>query len=93
MKYTVQYSKKFQKKIKKYNKSGNFNLEKVKKVIKLLKNGKKLDLKYKDHKLRGNMKDFRECHIEPDLLLVYQIIENELILVLIDLGKHSELFN
>ena len=51
----------------------------------------KLEDKYKDHQLKGNMKDFRECHIKPDLLLVYMIEDN--VLKLVDIGSHSELFN
>lgn len=51
----------------------------------------KLEDKYKDHQLKGSMKDFRECHIKPDLLLVYIIEDNTLKLV--DIGSHSELFN
>jgi mRNA interferase YafQ len=50
----------------------------------------KLVEKYKDHQLVGQMKDYRECHIKPDLLLVY-MIEDET-LKLIDIGSHSELF-
>jgi len=51
----------------------------------------KLEDKYKDHQLKGSMKDFRECHIKPDLLLVYMVEENTLKLV--DIGSHSELFD
>lgn len=51
----------------------------------------KLEDKYKDHQLKGNMKDFRECHIKPDLLLVYMTEDN--VLKLVDIGSHSELFN
>jgi len=51
----------------------------------------KLEDKYKDHQLQGNMKDFRECHIKPDLLLVYMIEDDTLKLV--DIGSHSELFD
>jgi len=50
----------------------------------------KLIEKYKDHQLIGKMKDYRECHIKPDLLLIY-MIEDET-LKLIDIGSHSELF-
>ncbi len=46
--------------------------------------------KYKDHQLIGKLRDFRECHIKPDLLLVYMIEDNTLKLV--DIGSHSELF-
>lgn len=51
----------------------------------------KLVEKYKDHQLVGQMKDYRECHIKPDLLLVY-MIEDET-LKLVDIGSHSELFD
>jgi len=47
--------------------------------------------KYKDHQLMGQLKEFRECHIKPDLLLVY-MIDND-ILKLVDIGSHSELFD
>lgn len=47
--------------------------------------------KYKDHQLIGKLKDFRECHIKPDLLLIYTIEDN--ILKLVDIGSHSELFD
>jgi mRNA interferase YafQ len=40
----------------------------------------------------GNLSDFRECHIEPDWLLIYQIFENELILSATATGSHSDLF-
>ncbi len=49
-------------------------------VLDLLASGIELPKKYKDHQLTGNLHDFRECHIEPDWLLMYQIFENELIL-------------
>jgi len=51
----------------------------------------KLAEKYKDHQLIGKLKEFRECHIKPDLLLIYMIEDNTLKLV--DIGSHSELFN
>ena len=49
-----------------------------------------LDEKYRDHALVGNWQDCRECHIKPDWLLIYQLKENELILV--RTGSHSDLF-
>ncbi len=49
-----------------------------------------LPLEYKDHKLKGNWRDFRECHIEPDWLLIYTISDFELRPT--RLGTHSELF-
>lgn len=61
-------------------------------VIELLANGMKLDEKYKDHLLTGDYGGFRECHITPDWLLVYQYREQELLLLLSRTGTHSDLF-
>lgn len=51
-----------------------------------------LTSKYKDHSLSGNLKNFRELHIERDWLLVYQIKNDELVLLLIATGSHDEVF-
>jgi mRNA interferase YafQ len=59
-------------------------------VIELLVNGKKLDAGYRDHSLLGEYRDCRECHIEPDWLLIYKLTENELILI--RTGTHTDLF-
>lgn len=48
--------------------------------------------KYKDHQLSGNMSDFRECHIEPDWLLVYRFEKDKLLLIATETGSHSDLF-
>lgn len=48
--------------------------------------------KYKDHCLCGNYKDYRECHIKPDLLLIYKIVKSELVLYAVHIGSHSDLF-
>lgn len=61
-------------------------------VIDVLKSGEPLDAKYRDHKLHGDYADYRECHIHTDLLLVYQIREKALILVLMNIGIHANLF-
>ncbi len=58
----------------------------------ILRKKEPLDPKYKDHPLKGALKDFRECHLKPDLLLVYQIKKQENTLFLVRLGSHSELF-
>jgi mRNA interferase YafQ len=90
--YIVVRTKKFQKSLKKVIKSSCLkNRKDAEKVVSLLKEGNKLPNKYKDHQLKGEFKDYRECHIKSDLLLVYQVIENELVLLLIDIGSHSEL--
>ena len=61
-------------------------------VISKLANQEDLDEKYKDHALSGNYKDFRECHIKPDWLLIYSIDDEELELFLIRTGSHADLF-
>ena len=74
-------------------KSG-FNPEKLEKVVSLLCNGVTLPPAYKDHLLMNsrNDKGMRECHIEPDWLLVYKIRKDILVLQLIRTGTHSDLF-
>ncbi len=62
------------------------------KVITILANGDRLPDKYRDHELQGNYKGYRECHIEPDWLLIYKISSNILVLSLVRTGSHSRLF-
>ena len=68
------------------------NLEKLKEVLVLLQEQQTLPPKYKDHALTGNYIGTRECHIEPDWLLIYKIDGDKLILTLARIGSHSELF-
>ena len=70
------------------------NPEKLAKVIELLVNEVPLPVEYRDHALTNsrNYKDMRECHIEPDWLLVYKVVKETLILKLIRTGTHSDLF-
>ena len=68
------------------------DLEKLKYVVNELANQRPLDEKYRDHELTGNYRNFRECHIEPDWLLIYRIEKGELTLALLRTGTHSDLF-
>ena len=61
-------------------------------VIDSLAHGDTLDGVYRDHQLSGTLKEYRECHVKGDLLLVYQIQHNTLVLLLVDIGSHSYLF-
>ncbi len=79
----------FKKDVKLLQKRGK-DVEKLKRIIVFLVEGKKLPLKNKDHHLKGTLKDCRECHIEPDWLLIYRIEGSELSLV--RTGSHSDLF-
>lgn len=89
MKYKIKRAKNFKKQIKKIPLPDK---EKVLDVVNRLANNETLEPKYKDHKLSGEYKDFRECHIKPDLLLIYQKQDSTLVLVCVAVGKHSELF-
>ena len=77
---------------KQYKKLSALDKELLKEVIVTLANGKDLDEKYKDHKLIGNFKDLRECHVKPDLLLIYKKNDDILELALVQVGSHSSLF-
>lgn len=92
MKYDVQFTTQFKKDLK-LAKKQHKNLDKLFEVIETLANGGTLEAKYRDHNLIGNYKGTRECHIEPDWLLVYEIYNDILVLMLARLGTHSELFN
>ena len=93
MKYEIVLTNSFKKELKLLKKR-NKNLEKLTTVVNSLANNETLDKKYKDHQLIDNtrFKNCRECHIEPDWLLVYKKNNTELILFLIETGSHSDLF-
>ena len=92
-KYIVDVTNEFKKDYKKILKQGK-DLDKLKVIVDKLACGESIDRKYRDHKLADSKKyiNCRELHIEPDWLLVYRIIEDEMILVLLDSGSHSDLF-
>jgi len=94
IKYSIKRSNNFKKQYKKILKQGK-NISKMKHIIEMLANGEPLDKKYKDHSLNDTKfyKGCKECHIEPDWLLVYKILNNELILYLLETGSHADLFN
>ena len=89
--YNLRFTNKIERNIKLMKKRGK-DLDKLTVVLKLLQNGEELPAKYKDHALTGNYIGCRECHIEPDWLLVYEIINEELIILLLTTGFHSDLF-
>lgn len=91
MKYNVLILNSCKKDIKLATKQGR-NVDLLFQVVDELSDGKTLDPKYKDHKLVGKFDGMRECHIEPDFLLIYKIDGENLILFLVRVGTHSELF-
>lgn len=84
-------SNQFKKDLKLAHKRG-LNLELLSIVVDTLAAQQPLDAKYRDHNLTGNYRGFRECHIEPDWLLVYRTDEDQLELFLFRTGTHSDLF-
>ena len=91
MKYEVKFTNQFKKDLKQARKQ-NRDLNRLFDIVNILADGGTLDAKYRDHDLSGNYKGTRECHIEPDWLLVYEIRNDVLVLILYRLGTHSELF-
>lgn len=89
MKYDIFRTASFKKGFKKLSSK---HQEEVFIVIEILANGDVLPQKYKDHSLSGNYKGCKECHVRPDLLLIYRINEGVLELTLVEVGSHSDLF-
>ena len=90
MKYVIKATSQFKRDLKTIKKRG-YRKELLEEVVQLLADGAELPPQYKDHDLSGNWKGFRECHITPDWLLVYQIFEETLILSLTRTSSHSDL--
>ena len=91
MKYEIQRTSQFKKDYKAAVKR-NLDMEQLKKIVKILAEGEALPEEYDDHTLKGKYSGYRECHIQPDWLLVYKITEDLLILSLYRTGTHSDLF-
>ncbi len=89
MKYKFYFTSKFK---KEYRKLSAQNMEAVDKIIQRLLNGEKLEPRYCDHQLSGKLKDFRDCHVRPDLVLIYKIEEDILLLTAVNIDSHSNLF-
>ena len=89
--YQIHFTNKMKKDVRRMQKRGK-NIDKLLDVLDSLANERPLSKSANDHQLSGNMSDFRECHIEPDWLLVYRLENNELILIATETGTHSDLF-
>jgi len=88
---TIKYQKAFKKDYKVIKKRG-YDVKLLGEVLKLLQEQKPLPERYRDHSLSGDWTGCRECHITPDLLLVYEVREKELLLYLTRTGTHSDIF-
>lgn len=92
MKYEIVKTRRFKTAFKRVKQLKGFKQDVFEEVVTTLAEGKKLKKERKDHQLTGNLKDFRECHLAPDILLVYQIDDGILVLTLVSVGNHSQLF-
>lgn len=87
MRYEVRFTNQFKKDLKLAQKQGK-DTDKLFEVIEKLANGEKLDAKYRDHDLTGNYKGCRECHVEPDWLLIYEVMGDVLVLIYPYIGDY-----
>ena len=92
MKYEIVRTRRFKTAYKRVRRLQGFKENVFIEVVHTLAEGKKLKREYRDHRLTGNLKAFRECHLAPDILLVYQIDNGLLVLTLVNVGNHSQLF-
>lgn len=90
--YDIVFTSKMKKDVK-LMKKRNKNLNLLVDILDKLAHGEVLPVKNKDHQLSGSWQGFRECHIEPDWLLIYRIDNSELILFATSTGSHSDLFD
>ncbi|MFZ2303876.1 MAG: type II toxin-antitoxin system YafQ family toxin [Minisyncoccia bacterium] len=90
--YHVIPSNKYTKSLKRIGQHKNFQIKKLDEIVSLLKNNEKLAPQYKDHELKGEYAGIRECHIQNDILLLYRKDKNVLVLLLVNIGTHSHLF-
>lgn len=89
--YRIVYTNRMKKDARLMKKRGK-DMSKLVNVLSLLASGIPTPAQYKDHQLTGDLHDFRECHIEPDWLIMYQIYEGDLILSATATGSHADLF-
>ncbi|MDD7740470.1 MAG: type II toxin-antitoxin system YafQ family toxin [Fusicatenibacter sp.] len=92
MPYKLILTGKFKKSLKLASKRG-LDLSLLENVVTMLQNNIPLDSKYRDHELKGKYQGFRECHVQPDWLLIYLKENDILTLTLVDTGTHADLFN
>lgn len=90
--YHPAYTRQFRKDIQRIEKSGSKEIEKLKTVIRTLLEGRQLVISHRDHKLTGSYTGHRECHIEPDWLLVYKVDIKEQTITFVRTGSHADIF-
>lgn len=91
--YRVIQSKAFRKSLTRISRHKDFSETSLRFVINIIENEQTLPEKYRDHELQGDMKGIRECHVQNDILLMYRKEKDVLVLMLVDIGTHSSLFD
>lgn len=89
--YELVLTGKFKKSLKLAKKRG-LNINQLNDVVSMLQRDISLEEKYRDHELKGAYRGFRECHIQPDWLLIYLKDSEVITLTLVDTGTHADLF-
>ena len=93
LRYSIVLTKTYRKAFKKIFRSGRHaDIKRLEKAISILASGQSLPEKYKNHTLSGDLAEYEECHIKDDMLLVYMRHDRELVLVLVDVGSHGDIF-
>jgi mRNA interferase YafQ len=86
----ISYTSNYKSSLEKHKISDRFPLSKLIQCIDLLASGAVLPISFRDHSLHGTLSDCRECHIDPDMLLIYR--KDDIFLKLVNLGSYSDLF-
>ena len=90
--YHVIPSNQYRKSLGRIGQHKDFQVKKLDEIVKLLENGETLAPRHRDHELKGDHAGIRECHVQNDVLLLYRKEKDMLVLLLVDIGTHSYLF-
>ena len=90
--WTTKFKKDYKLAIKRHMDINLLDINLLDNIIRVLSRGEKLPDKHKDHELTGDWVGHRECHIQPDWLLIYRIEDDVLVLTMVRTGTHSDLF-
>ncbi len=90
--YVTREGNRFKKEYKRVRRNPQFDIRRFKEVAQCLLTGETLPLRYNNHRLKGEFSGSYECHLHPDILLVYEIDEKTQTVCLQRIGSHSELF-
>ena len=90
--YAIKWTSTFKRSYKLAKKRG-LPIDELKKIVDKLRTDTPLPAKFKDHELSGRYVGLRECHIKPDWLLVWEQNDNEIVLLMLNTGTHSDIFN